>query len=42
MACIEEIAFHKGFIDAAQLERLAQAHGNGDYGAYLREILEET
>ena len=42
VACIEEIAFHKGFIDAAQLERLAQAHGNGEYGAYLRQIIEET
>ena len=42
VACIEEIAFHKGFIDAPQLERLAQAHGNGEYGAYLRQVLEES
>ena len=41
VACIEEIAFHKGFIDFAQLERLAQAHGAGEYGAYLRQVLEE-
>jgi glucose-1-phosphate thymidylyltransferase len=41
VACIEEIAFHKGFIDRAQLERLAQAHGPGDYGTYLRQVLDE-
>jgi len=42
VACIEEIAFHKGFIDASQLEGLAQAHGAGEYGQYLRQIIEET
>lgn len=41
VACIEEIAFHKGFIDVAQLERLTNAHGNGDYGNYLRQVIEE-
>jgi len=40
IACLEEIAFRKGFIDAAQLERLAQENKN-DYGAYLRELLKE-
>ena len=33
VACVEEIAFHKGFIDGPQLERLAQAHGNAVYDA---------
>lgn len=42
VACIEEIAFHKGFIDTAQLERLAHAHGPGDYGTYLRQVIEES
>jgi glucose-1-phosphate thymidylyltransferase len=42
VACIEEIAFHKGFIDAAQLERLAEAHGPSAYAAYLRQVLEEA
>ena len=42
VACIEEIAFHQGFIDRAQLERLAHAHGSGDYAQYLRQILEEA
>jgi glucose-1-phosphate thymidylyltransferase len=41
IACIEEIAFAKGFIDAAGLEKLAAACGNGDYGKYLRRVLKE-
>lgn len=38
IACPEEIAFEKGFIDFAQLERLADALGKSDYGRYLRRI----
>ena len=41
IACIEEIAFLKGFIDAAQFERLAEACGKSDYGAYLHRVLQE-
>jgi glucose-1-phosphate thymidylyltransferase len=40
IACIEEIAYRKGFIDAAQLEKLARGINN-DYGRYLRDILHE-
>jgi glucose-1-phosphate thymidylyltransferase len=40
VACIEEIAFAKRFIDAEQLERLADELG-GEYGAYLRARLVE-
>ncbi len=40
IACVEEVAFEKGFIDAGQLRRLAQAAG-GDYGAYLRDVAEQ-
>lgn len=36
IACPEEVAFQKGFIDAAQLERLADALGKSAYGHYLR------
>ena len=36
IACPEEIAFQKAFIDAAQLEKLADALGKSTYGAYLR------
>jgi glucose-1-phosphate thymidylyltransferase len=37
IACIEEIAFAKGYIDASRLEILAARYKN-DYGTYLREI----
>ena len=39
VACIEEIAYAKGFIDAAQLRRLADQAGKGDYGRYLLRVL---
>jgi glucose-1-phosphate thymidylyltransferase len=42
VACLEEIAFLKGFIDASQLERLAQAQANSPYGTYLRQVLNES
>jgi glucose-1-phosphate thymidylyltransferase len=38
VACPEEIAYRRGFIDAGQLETLAVGIRNG-YGEYLREIL---
>jgi glucose-1-phosphate thymidylyltransferase len=41
IACVEEVAFLKGFIDAAQLERLAEAHGSTEYARYLRRVLSE-
>lgn len=37
VACIEEVAFEMGFIDQAQIEKLANGMKN-EYGAYLREI----
>ncbi len=37
IACIEEVAFRKGFITAAQLRRLAEAVHN-DYHQYLLDI----
>jgi len=40
IACPEEIAFDKGFIDAPQLDRLATVLGKSDYGRYLRKRLE--
>ena len=36
IACPEEIAFEKKFIDAAQLEKLADTLGKSSYGQYLR------
>ena len=41
VACPEEIAFRKGYIDAAQLERLAQPLKNNGYGQYLLRLLSE-
>ncbi len=39
IACPEEIAYNMGFIDAAQLTRLADALGKSAYGGYLRAML---
>ena len=39
IACIEEIVYRMGFIDAAQLERLAQPLLKNNYGQYLMDLL---
>ncbi len=39
VACPEEIAFRSGWIDAAQLEALAQPMLKNSYGQYLRKLL---
>ena len=41
IACPEEIAWRSGFIDAAQLERLAQPLAKNGYGQYLQRLLGE-
>ena len=41
VACIEEIAFAQKFIDAAQLQRLAEQAGKSEYGQYLLRVLKE-
>jgi glucose-1-phosphate thymidylyltransferase len=41
IACIEEVALTKGFIDAAALELLADGYGPSDYATYLRRVLAE-
>ena len=42
IACPEEIAYRMGFIDAAQLERLAGTLGKSSYGEYLSRLLAEV
>jgi glucose-1-phosphate thymidylyltransferase len=41
VCCPEEIAFRAGFIDGAQLEKLAQPLSKSEYGQYLLAILSE-
>ena len=41
VACPEEIAYRKGFIDAEQLEKLAQPLAKNGYGQYLQRLLKE-
>lgn len=39
IGCIEEVAFRMGFIDKAQLLRLAQPLNKSGYGVYLNQIV---
>jgi glucose-1-phosphate thymidylyltransferase len=41
VACIEEIAYRMHYIDAQQLEQLAQPMSGNSYGSYLLDILTE-
>ncbi len=41
VACLEEIAFRMGYIDVAQLERLAAPMKKNQYGAYLLSLVAE-
>jgi glucose-1-phosphate thymidylyltransferase len=42
VACLEEIAFKLGYIGPDQLMRSADALAKGDYGRYLKRVLEES
>ncbi|MDD2323200.1 MAG: glucose-1-phosphate thymidylyltransferase RfbA [Bacteroidales bacterium] len=39
ISCIEEIAWRLGFIDKAQLTKLAEGYGKSEYGVYLKELV---
>ncbi len=41
VSCVEEIAYRMGYIDAAQVEKLAIPLAQNGYGKYLLEILEQ-
>jgi len=42
VACLEEIAYRQGYIDAAQVKRLAARVAKSSYGEYLNRMLDET
>lgn len=42
VACLEEIAWRKGFIDAEQVRRLAAALDKTEYGKYLIDIVDNA
>jgi len=41
VACIEEIAYRMGYIDAEQLQKLAESMKNNEYGEYLLGVVGE-
>jgi glucose-1-phosphate thymidylyltransferase len=41
IACLEEVAFRMGFIDAAQLARIIDSLPKGEYREYLRLVADE-
>jgi len=42
IACIEEIAYHMGYISAEQLLAQADAHNNSSYSQYLRSLVKRS
>ncbi len=42
VACPEEVAFRQGFIDAAQVDKLAQPLAKTGYGQYLLKVIKEA
>jgi len=41
IACLEEIAYRRGYISAEQVEKIAAAMKGNSYGSYLLQIIEE-
>lgn len=41
IACVEEIAYRMGYIDAEQVLRLAQPLAKNEYGRYLQQLVRE-
>jgi glucose-1-phosphate thymidylyltransferase len=40
IACLEEIAYHNGWIGREALEEMAQKYAKNDYGKYLAKVIE--
>jgi glucose-1-phosphate thymidylyltransferase len=40
VGCLEEIAYRRGWIDTAQLRKLADVQAKSEYGQYLRQLAE--
>ena len=41
IACLEEIALNKGWIDVADIHTAAHRMGNGSYSRYLKRLRDE-
>lgn len=41
VACLEEVAYRQGFIDAEQVNKLSERYAKNGYGQYLKQILKE-
>jgi glucose-1-phosphate thymidylyltransferase len=41
VACLEEIAYRKGYISSEELEKLAEPLSKNSYGLYLKQVLHE-
>jgi glucose-1-phosphate thymidylyltransferase len=41
IACVEEIAFRMGYIDAAQVQRIGETMHHNSYGQYLLRLIEQ-
>ena len=41
IACVEEVAYHMGYIDRERLLQLARQFGQGEYGRYLQMLADQ-
>jgi glucose-1-phosphate thymidylyltransferase len=41
IACLEEIAYHQGYIDEEQVQKAAQKYGKNNYGKYLSSLIKK-
>jgi len=42
IACLEEIAFNKKWINKKNLQKLSEKYGNNNYGKYLESIIKKN